>query len=33
MAKYKKLGAVTLFDAQDTKENLSKLVNPHERLS
>ena len=32
-AKYKKLGAVTLFDAQNTKENLSELGNPLERLS
>lgn len=33
MAKYKKLGSVTLFDAQTTKENLSELGNPLERLS
>ncbi|MBQ0159178.1 MAG: hypothetical protein KBT28_00955, partial [Bacteroidales bacterium] len=33
MAKYKKLGSVTLFDAQNTKEELSKLGNPLERLS
>lgn len=33
MAKYKKFGAVTLFDAQNTKENLSELGNPLERLS
>ena len=33
MAKYKKLGSVTLFDAQNTKENLSELGNPLERLS
>ena len=33
MAKYKKLGSVTLFDAQNTKEVLSKLGNPLERLS
>lgn len=33
MAKYKKLGSVTLFDAQNTKENLSRLGNPLERLS
>ena len=33
MAKYKKLGSVTLFDAQNTKENLSALGNPLERLS
>jgi len=33
MAKYKKFGSVTLFDAQNTKENLSELGNPLERLS
>ena len=33
MAKYKKLGSFTLFDAQTTKENLSELGNPLERLS
>ncbi|MCQ2297672.1 MAG: transposase, partial [Bacteroidales bacterium] len=33
MAKYKRLGSVTLFDAQNTKEELSKLGNPLERLS
>ena len=33
MAKYKRLGAVTLFDTQNTKENLSALGNPLERLS
>ena len=33
MAKYKKLGSVTLFDAQNTKEDLSKLGYPLERLS
>ena len=33
MAKYKKLGSVTLFDTQNTKENLSALGNPLERLS
>ena len=31
MAKYKKLGSVTLFDAQNTKEELSKLGNPLEQ--
>ena len=29
MAKYKKLRSVTLFDAQNTKENLSELGNPN----
>ena len=33
MAKYKRLGSVTLFDTQNTKENLSALGNPLERLS
>lgn len=33
MAKYKQLGSVTLFDTQNTKEELSKLGNPLERLS
>ena len=33
MAKYKRLGSVTLFDTQNTKENLSELGNPLERLS
>lgn len=33
MAKYKKPWSVTLFDAQDTKENLSELGNPLECLS
>ena len=33
MAKYKKSGTVTLFDTQDTKEKLSDLGNPLERLS
>jgi len=33
MAKYKKFGSVTLFDAQNAKENLSELGNPLERLS
>ncbi len=33
MAKYKKLGSVTLFDTQNTKENLAALGNPLERLS
>ena len=33
MAKYKQHGSVTLFDAQNTKENLSALGNPLERLS
>ena len=31
MAKYKRLGSVTLFDAQNTKEDLSKLGNPLEQ--
>lgn len=31
MAKYKKSGSVTLFDAQNTKENLSELGSPLER--
>ena len=33
MAKYKKSGIVTLFDAQNTKETLAELGNPLERLS
>ena len=33
MAKYKRLGSVTLFNTQNTKEELSKLGNPLERLS
>ena len=33
MAKYKRLGSVTLFDTQNTKEEISKLGNPLERLS
>lgn len=33
MAKYKKLGSVTFFDTQNTKENLAALGNPLERLS
>lgn len=32
LANYKKHGAVTLFDTLNTKEDLSKLGNPHERL-
>ena len=32
MAKYKGTGTVTLFDAQNTKENLSALGNPLDRL-
>ena len=33
MAKYKRLRSVTLFDTQNTKENLSVLGNPLERFS
>lgn len=28
MAKYKKLGAITLFDTQNTKKTLAELGNP-----